>query len=200
MEILVRRALPRDYPWVQRLAVESSVYGIPYGRDIPNRAVMAAVRQELRDFPARVGDDPSSTLLVACAADTGERLGYLILRLDDVGPATGERQSFIHDLAVAPAHWGRKVGHRLVEEAAKATAAAGLRYMTAEVTADNQRTVATALRLGFSIERYQMVMACDADGPALMPGRPDAEKAHLQSRIKPRSEQRRDRTLTRPED
>ena len=62
--------------------------------------------------------------------------------------------------------------------------------MIGEVSAHNDRTYLQALRLGFELERFQIVMACSEDGPTPMPGRPDDEKHYAQSRKKKRSSKR----------
>lgn len=181
-DIEIREARLEDIPWVRDLAVRSVVFGIPGGRDIPNAEVQAHVRRTLEDLEFTFRSDPSFRVLVATDAATGERLGYLMLDLSHEEASTGERQSLIHDLAVEPAHWGRYVVHRLVRRAAQVTHAKGLRFMIGEVTADNRRTLVQALRLGFEVERHQIVMQCGPEGPLPMPGRPAEERAHDRSR------------------
>jgi hypothetical protein len=62
--------------------------------------------------------------------------------------------------------------------------------MIGEVSAHNDRTYLQALRLGFELERLQIVMACSEEGPETMPGRPDEEKHYAQSRKNKRSRYR----------
>jgi hypothetical protein len=98
---------------------------------------------------------------------------------------------------VDSAYWGRYVGHLLVREAAKVSAQRGFRYMTAKVTAANERTIMSCLQVGFEIERYQLTMACSLDGPAKMPERPLHERGHAVSRLLRKSQRRRtDRSVT----
>lgn len=178
MNITIREAELADFPWLRQLAIQSSIYGIPHGRTVRNREVQAVAGQHLKNLEITAGTDPNFVILVATIAETGERLGYIMLDLNHVEASTAESQSLIHDLAVEPEHWGKHVVHRLVDAAARTTAERGLGYMVGEVTAGNRRTLVQALRLGFEIERYQIVMRCSLQGPATMPGRPQDEKAH----------------------
>ena len=77
-----------------------------------------------------------------------------------------------------------------MREASRRTAQAGLRYMIGEVSAHNDRTYLQALRLGFELERFQIVMSCSEEGPEPMPGRPEEEKHYAQSRKRKRSRKR----------
>lgn len=181
MRVEVRLAQPADRAWLGRLRQESAVYGIPYGRSIPNRAVQARSRASLE----QLWQAEDVEILVA-VDQQGQRLGYLILLSHQLEPSTGEAQAVIYDLAVEPRHWGTRVVRELVQEAARRTAAKGLAYLVGEVSADNQRALQKALRLGFQVERHQIVMGCDPTGSAPMPGRPEDQKAHLQSRKKRR--------------
>lgn len=181
-DIEVREARLEDVPWIRGLAARSVIFGIPSGRDIPEAEVQEHVRRTLADLEFTYRRDPSFRILVALDATTQERLGYLMLDLAHEEASTGERQSLIHDLAVEPKHWGRYVVHRLVKRAAQLTHERGLRYMIGEVTADNRRTLVQALRLGFEVERHQIVMQCGSEGPRPMPGRPEEERAHDRSR------------------
>ena len=88
----------------------------------------------------------------------------------------------IEDLDVDPKYWGTPAVNRLVKRAAQVTAENGLPYMVGHVSVGNRRTLLKSLRLGFKIERYHMVMGCDENGPAPLPGRDDAQKAHDASR------------------
>lgn len=181
MTVEVRFGTSEDVEFVQRLASESVVYGIPYNRDIENAQVQTGSQRFLEGLDKRL-EEEHFRLLVAIEGGSQRRLGYLMLELDQVEASTGERQSAIYDLAVVPEFWGRRVVHRLVEAAAKETARAGLRYMIGEVTASNRRTLLQAQRLGFVVERHQIAMHCGPDGALPMPGRSDEQKAHKQSR------------------
>ncbi len=174
----VRDATPSDLRFVRRLAVDSILHGIPYGRKVPNQAVQARVRESVKDL------EPTEDVLVlvAFSEQTSSPMGYLILQTDQVDAATGDRQSNIFDLAVHPRHWGTPAVRCLVREAAKRTAAAGLLYMAGEVSAHNRRTYLQALRLGFELERYKIVMHCGEDGPLPLPERDPNERAYDQSR------------------
>lgn len=182
----VRDASDKDMRFVRRLAVESALHGVPYGRSISNAAIKARVRESI----SSIQPDEETVVLVAFDKESDKPMGYLILDLYDIEDSTGERQSLIYDLAVHPKHWGTPAVRLLVQEAARRTARAGLQYMIGEVSAHNDRTYLQALRLGFELERFQIVMACSHEGPEPMPGRPDSEKQYAQSRRKKRSKNR----------
>lgn len=178
MEIATRDATESDLRFVRRLAAESILHTIPYTRLTPNSAVQARVRENLRDLrPSEV-----MAILVAFRVDTAKPVGYLILQLDELDQATGDRQSYIYDLAVEPRYWGTPAVRLLVQEAARRTAQAGLSLMAGEISAHNQRTYLQALRLGFELERFKIVMGCSEQGPAPIPPRPEEQRAYQQSR------------------
>jgi ribosomal protein S18 acetylase RimI-like enzyme len=178
MDISVRDAGDSDLRFVRRLAQESILYTIPYGRTTPNSAVQARVRENLRDLEA--SDDLA--VLVAYRLDNEKPIGYLMLQLNELDQATGDRQSYIFDLAVDQRYWGTPAVRLLVNEAAKRTAAAGLQLMAGEISAHNQRTYLQALRLGFELERFKIVMNCSAEGPIPMPERAHDQRAYQASR------------------
>lgn len=180
MEIAVRDATESDLRFVRRLATESILYTIPYGRTTPNSAVQARVRENLRSL---VGSDEMA-VLVAYRVDNEKPIGYLILQLDEIDHSTGDRQSYIYDLAVEQRYWGTPAVRLLVHAAAKRTAQAGLQMMAGEISAHNQRTYLQALRLGFELERFAIVMHCSEEGPIPMPVRPEDQRAYKASRDK----------------
>jgi ribosomal protein S18 acetylase RimI-like enzyme len=186
MNIGIRDATDRDMRFVRRLATESALHGVPYGRSISNAAIKARVRDSIESIEPN--DD--TAVLIAFNKESDKPLGYLILELYDIEDSTGERQSLIYDLAVHPKHWGTPAVRYLVNEAARRTARAGLQYMIGEVSAHNDRTYLQALRLGFELERFQIVMGCSEDGPEPMPGRSEDEKHYAQSRKRKRSKNR----------
>ncbi len=184
MKIEIREATAEDHAWLKRLIVKSSVYGVPYGRDIPNQVVKAKARQGAQEVIARSVSDPNFQALIAFDVESGDRLGYYFLDYSHIEPSTGEPQSHIFDMGVEEDYWGSQTGPSMVKDAAKRTGRAGLRYMRAEISADNRRSLLKAMRMGFELERYQLVMACTPEGRAKMPGRSDSQKAHLVSRRK----------------
>ncbi|HXE72764.1 MAG TPA: GNAT family N-acetyltransferase [Candidatus Nitrosotenuis sp.] len=182
-DIEVREARLADIAWVRSLAVRSAVYGIPHTRDISEREVQAQARKNLENLELTFN---SRDFVLLVATRGSQRLGYLMLDLSHIEPSTGEREGLIYDLAVAPEHWGRFVVHRLVRRAAQITAQRGFKYLVGEVSTNNRRTLVQALRLGFEVERYQIVMRCTPEGPAPIEHRPAEANAHLQSRLKRR--------------
>jgi len=182
--IRVRTARVEDLAWVRDLAVRSVVHGIPEGRGISPEEVQDRARALLADLEDTLQDDPDRIVLVACESacegDTGRRLGYLMLDLDHREAATGEPQALIRDVAVEPDDWGRHVPHHLVREAARRAHHRGLHHLAGEVTASNRRALVQALRLGFTVERYQIAAACGPEG--LIP-RLDAQERHRPGEI-----------------
>lgn len=178
MEITVREATESDLDWVRERVLESSAYSIPYCRDVASALVREAADE---DFDRVLAERDHMVFLIAENQDK-ERMGLLILNLNHTSDATGEKQSLIEDLDVEPRFWGTPAVNRLVHRAAQVTAEHGLTYMVGHVAAGNRRTLLKARRLGFQIERYHLVMGCDPDGPAALPGRDEAERTHDLSR------------------
>ena len=178
MEISVREARNTDLSWLGQLMEDSSVYNIPYGRDISHEEVRRAARQDFLDIVEGAED----LVILVAETDSKERLGVILLQLNCCSPATGEPQSQVYSLAIDPKHWGTAAPRLLVEEAAKITGEHGHRYMVGQVTADNRRMKLKAERMGFEVEAYEIVMACTTEGPAPMPGRPENQRAHDVSR------------------
>lgn len=177
-DIIVRDARPDDLDWLRERVIESSVFSIPFGRDVSNTQVMVAADE---DFSRLLREEDHVAMLIAENAD-GERMGFLLLNLEHTSDATGEPQTLIEDLDVEPRFWGTPAVSRLVTRAAQVTAENGLRYMVGHVSEGNRRTLLKSRRLGFQVERYHMAMGCTPEGPAPMPGRADDQKAHDISR------------------
>ncbi len=182
-EITVREALDSDQDWLLERIVESSVYSIPYGRDVTNELVREAARDEFH----RLMEDKENLVMLVAENEEKERMGLLFLNLRHRSDATGEAQSLIEDLDVEPRFWGTPAVSRLVHRAAQVTAENGLKYMVGHISEGNRRTLLKSLRLGFQIERYHLAMGCSEEGPAPMPGRKESERAHDVSRRKRRS-------------
>lgn len=178
MEIAVRDATDSDLRFVRRLAQDAILHTIPYSRATPNSAVQARARENLRDLKP----DEDTLILVAYQLAKDKPVGYLILELNDIDVCTGDRQSYIFDLAVDQRYWGTPAVRHLVHEASRRTAKAGLTHMSGEITAHNQRTYLQALRLGFELERFKIVMGCSEEGPVPLPARADTERAYQASR------------------
>lgn len=178
MDISVRDATDSDLRFVRRLAQDAILHTIPYSRATPNSAVQSRARENLRDLKP----DDDTLILIAYQLANDRPVGYLILELNDIDVCTGDRQSYIFDLAVDQRYWGTPAVRHLVHEASRRTAKAGLTHMSGEITAHNQRTYLQALRLGFELERFKIVMGCSEEGPAPLPSRDDSERAYQASR------------------
>lgn len=171
----VRRGRRSDLPFIRELLVESLTESIPDRRDISGETIQeqANTNIDLEDMLSRRRE---FAFLVAVQQDTPT--GFLILELNDVEETTGEPQTLIYHLAVAPAFLGLRVDRLLLDEAARLTHQRGYRYMIGRISAGNRRALLTALRQGFEVERYQVVTACGPEGRAPMPGRSASEHHH----------------------
>ncbi len=182
MKLEVRDADERDLRFVRRTAEMLSPIGIPYGRSVPNEMVAARARRSL----AELRPGPDTAILVAYLPEPGRPggrpVGYLILDLHVQEDTTGEPQSAIYDLGVLPNYWGSNAVRELVHAACRRTAREGLQFMVGEISAHNERTYLQALRLGFELERFQIVMRCSPEGPMPMPERAQEQRAYAQSR------------------
>jgi ribosomal protein S18 acetylase RimI-like enzyme len=162
MNISVRKARLTDISFIRRLACESVIYGIPHTRTVDPEEVRRSTREALKTLEIDFKMRKDFEIFVAEDLDANKPVGYLMLDLVQVERSTGEHQSLIHDIAVRREYWGKYVVHKLVAAAKKMTHERGLKYMVGEITSSNRRTVVQAQRLGFEIERYQIVMKCDS--------------------------------------
>lgn len=177
----VRRAKRDDLPFIKELTLETVDQGISVFRDIPNEKVREAASERLDDLDLMLRRRGDFAILVA--TDGEERAGFLILEFRDIEETTGEQQSLVFNLAVSPKFLGKRVDRILVAEAARVSHQRGYRFMTARITASNERALLAALKQGFEIERYQITMACGPEGPQPLPGRTPEQRAHDLSRL-----------------
>jgi ribosomal protein S18 acetylase RimI-like enzyme len=158
MPITVRYAKPEDFPFIAELAGESIVYGVPKIRDIKPEELSAHMKRAYENLSKIYDNQKDIVIFVADDEDQNESVGYLTLILNEVEGSTGERQSFIQDLAVRRRYWGKYVVHKLMDRAAEETKARGLHYITGSISVDNMRAFGTATKaLGYELERYQIV-------------------------------------------
>lgn len=177
----VRRARKDDLEFVSKLTLDTVDQGISTTRDIPNDVVVARARENLGILSEMLGRRRDFSILIA---EAEEPVGFLILEFRNVEETTGEKQTLIFNMAVRPEYLGKRVDRLLVAEAARLSHQRGYRFMTARITASNERALFAALRQGFEIERYQVTMGCGPDGPEPLPGRSREERAHDLSRVK----------------
>jgi ribosomal protein S18 acetylase RimI-like enzyme len=163
----VRTARAGDMGVVRAWAADASAWGIPPGRDATPTEVRERTLAAVADLEKVCSQSPTVVLLVAEEqSDTGPPriLGYILLDLASVEPATGEPQCFIADLGVERGVWGRGVAHHLCEAACRLAAARGLTYLVGVISSHNRRALDIALGdLEFHIERHQIMRRC---GPA----------------------------------
>jgi ribosomal protein S18 acetylase RimI-like enzyme len=194
----IRRATLADVSFIRRLALESAVYTIPDRRDIANETVVERAAKSLENLEIIIHRRREAAVLVALDRPRERRAGYLILEFNRLEESTGERQAHLYDMAVEQDYMGRFVAHNLVREAARVSHAQGYRYMSATVSASNQRALLSAVKVGFEVERIGLIMACDAGGVAPMPGRPPEQRGHKVDRAKRQSRRRMRREEARP--
>lgn len=194
--IEIRRATLADAPFIRQLALASLVFGIPEDRDIAPETVAARAAESLKNLEVLVHRRRECAILVAVdTAREGHRAGYLILEYRHVEETTGEHQAHVYDLAVEPAYMRHRVGSRLVAEAARLTHQQGYRYMSAMVTASNERALRGALSLGFEVERYKLVMTCDANGAVRKPERSAHDRLPALGDARSRPDERNNLTM-----
>ena len=166
MKLLIRPATLADAPAIRQLAVNSVKWGIPHTRDVDPAEVQRRASQSLANLEFTMKLQPNFRILVADDEGRCPMVGYIMLNTGEMEGSTGERQVFIHDLAVRPEYWGRRVVNRLINAAAEVTRELGLKYLVGEVTASNTRTLGTATKgLGFEIERHQIVLKVQKPTP-----------------------------------
>lgn len=119
---------------------------------------LAAIQERFFDSYARLDFDHESTLRawVASVAD-GSLAGSILIEPLQAQMPDGRWQAYINDLSVLPAYWGRSVGAALALQAIEALQEQGVRYLTADVSTDNQRVWSLAHRLGFVEESLRFV-------------------------------------------
>lgn len=186
----VREAGEADHGFVLRLVGESALFGIPYGRTISNAEIRVAAEAQVRQLLKNA----SVKILVACRRLSTELLGYLILDLSPEGGPGQRRQGLILDVSVLSEYRGTSVVRCLIQEARVLAKQADLSGIAGTVSSHNRRAYLRALRLGFEVESYQLVMACSADGPVTMPVRRGSEKLYAVER-EYRVSQRKKRSL-----
>ena len=169
--------------------METVDQGISTIRNIPNTQVRSRAACSLEELEQMFRRKRDHAFLVA--ENDGDLAGFLILEYRDVEETTGELQTLIYNMAVTTPYLGKRVDRLLVREAAKLSHQRGYGYMTARVTASNERALLAALRQGFEIERYQLTMACGDQGPQALPGRSKEERAHDLARLLRRRQMRK---------
>lgn len=158
MEILVRYANKDDFEFIAELASMSIVHGVPKIRDIKPEELKKHIKSAYLNLSSIYDKQESIVIFVAEDSESNEKAGYLTLILNETEGATGEKQSFIQDLAVKRKYWGKFVVNKLMGRAEEETIKYGLRYITGSVSVDNTRAFGTATKgLGYELERYQII-------------------------------------------
>jgi ribosomal protein S18 acetylase RimI-like enzyme len=158
MNIEVRNAKKEDFPFIIELSGQVIHHGIPKVRDVNMETVKAHMALAYQNISKTYESQNKLVILIAVDLDRNERVGFLTLVLDEIEGATGERQSFIHDLAVRKDCWGKYVVNKLMYQAEVETLKRGLHIITGSISVDNRRAFGTATKgLGYTLERYQIV-------------------------------------------
>lgn len=143
----VQRARLTDLGWIRELAAEASLAS-PYREG-------ETTRQRLAQLEAsRLM--PDLKLLVA-----GERQGFALVHLAGVEDATGLPQAELLELV---AHSDEALG-ALVDEAARLAHRRGLEHLAWRLPAWSEGLLDRAERLGFLVERCEILMQCAETGP-----------------------------------
>lgn len=178
MNLEVREARQDDLPFVKKLALDSVLFSVPEGRDIENREVIKAAHGALE----RVLESDTNLILVAAGGERERPVAYMILDTSGIDEPGEERRLFILDVCVRDDYRGSSAARLLTREAVRRSVQAGVSWLEGEVSAHNRRALLLALRLGFRVQTYRMVVACGLEGPLPMPGRPESEKHYRRNR------------------
>ncbi len=158
MNIEVRHAIPEDFPFIIELSGQVIQYGIPKIRDVGIDQVKAHMARAYQNLSKTYETQNNIVILIALDVDSKDKVGFLTLVLNEIEGATGERQSFIHDLAVRKDYWGKYVVNKLMYQAEVETLAHGLHIITGSISVNNMRAFGTATKaLGYELERYQII-------------------------------------------
>jgi ribosomal protein S18 acetylase RimI-like enzyme len=156
---VIRRGTLADVPAVVDLAARMVVHSISPYRKVGAEAVMEFRRKDLATLESIVSL-PHIGLFVA--VDEQQRLlGHVVVVCNNMESSTGELQGWVFDLAVVPECWHAGLGHALMLEAERFTAAFGHDYLGLGVTTANERAVGFYERLGYAEERKRLIKRLD---------------------------------------
>lgn len=143
--LLIRRGVEVDRPFFSALAISVATHTLPPGKKGElARYSRALLKRFLRlDY----GPDSEHQLLIA-ENGAQERLGYLLLRLDD------RQRAWVVDIGVDKSYWGQGVAQFLVLSAENRLHRQGYEFYVGEISAANERSLYVATELcGFSPNR-----------------------------------------------
>lgn len=148
--MLIQRARLTDLSWIRAMATRAS-HPSPYREG----DAAQATRERLAWLEAsRL--QPDLRLLVA-----GERQGFALVHLAGVEDATGLPQAELLELAAD----SDEALEALVDEAARLASKRGLDTLAWRLPAWREQEVERAERLGFWVERCEILMQCGPEGP-----------------------------------
>ncbi len=131
--------IPRLEPlWLAMVAHHSSC-GVPAAEAVPFRAPQETWTRRRARYEQWIGQ-PAARLLIAEDEDTGQAIGYSMLRVGggEATVATGERVGELESLSVAPHARGQGVGSALIDAAFAHFREQGATEMTLSVMAGNE--------------------------------------------------------------
>ncbi len=152
----IRSGTEEDLPFIKKLAVQACETSIPPTRNAPVFKVRASVEQFINMLPQIALTLPLRTYILE-VIKTKEKIGYIILLLNQLEPSTGEKQTIIQDYALLPQYRGKHLWKLLLEKAEEVAIENGNFYLTGLVTISNKASFVTAEKFGFQVERYQVV-------------------------------------------
>lgn len=155
-DLFIRVATEDDLARVSELAVDLVITSRSAHRD-------EVTDEEIRDYRRRnfeqlstVLEMPEGGLFVANDPD-GRHVGHVLLLGNQFDPISEMPQAWVYDVSVQRDWWGKGVGKLLMDTAELFAKNLGLGYIGLGVTEANARAVDFYKRLGYDVERVQMV-------------------------------------------
>lgn len=157
MGIYVRDGEIKDLEFVKELAIDMAKFSVPETRFITPDLINAKVAKVVSSLALEIPGNSNLHILIA-ETNSKEKVGYLILILNQIEDTTGEPQAYVADIAVKQEYWGKYVWKYLVKEAEKIAKDKGFSYLAGTVSANNPRMLKALIKfLGYQIERHQLV-------------------------------------------
>jgi hypothetical protein len=157
MQIHVRLGNHEDIHAIKTLAIERCKVNIPPTRNVSEEEVKRNIESTFSLWAKTTPNIPFLKILILEDKETKTFLGYLLLLLNQIEPATGEKQAFILDGAIVSKYEGKKLWIPLMEKAEEIAREHHHRYIVGMITVTNKTSLLLSQRLGYKIERYQVV-------------------------------------------
>lgn len=167
-EITVRPAAEEDRLFLVALSTEC----VPFMFCASRRDEIERVRQRFFDVYALVDLEGDDDLSVWVATAGAEPAGAIQLRPRAGSAIDGGQEAYIFDISVMRAHWGSRVAVALVDHVIEALRQRGVRYLTGDISVDNERVEGLSRRFAFEREHTRWFRRLD--GERQMPPREGA--------------------------